>query len=102
MLFAGVEYGKACFCGNSTPTQPPTVCPTREMPCSGNASQQCGGSCLMHVHKSVCKKNPIDPKTTAEKCYPAWDDMVASAERLMNNVLAMVSTTGTLGTVQNL
>ena len=102
MLYAGVEFGKACFCGTTAPTQPGIACPAAEMPCSGDASEGCGGNCLIHIRKSVCRKSPFDPKAMAEKCYPAWDDMVATAERMMNHILAMVSTTGTLGTVQNL
>ncbi|ORX34643.1 glycosyl hydrolase family 71-domain-containing protein [Kockovaella imperatae] len=41
--FAGVEYGAQCFCGNSVPTAityNDTLC---SMPCTGDATEMCGG-----------------------------------------------------------
>ena len=52
-VFAGVQAGSQCFCGNanisSTWEAPASEC---DMPCSGNSKQICGGSMRMNVFET--------------------------------------------------
>jgi len=52
-VFAGVQAGSQCFCGNanisSTWEAPASEC---NMPCSGNSKQICGGSMRMNVFET--------------------------------------------------
>lgn len=52
-LYAGVEYGEECYCGNTiqnsnTPTSP-SAC---NMPCTGNKTELCGGSNAINLYKA--------------------------------------------------
>ncbi|KAK3105890.1 hypothetical protein FSP39_007994 [Pinctada imbricata] len=50
--YAGVEYGKECFCGNlmkNYPLRPDSEC---DMACSGNRYQKCGGSWRISVYRT--------------------------------------------------
>ena len=51
----GVEYGKQCFCGNAVinggvQASASTASSQCHMPCSGNASESCGGPALMEIY----------------------------------------------------
>ncbi|GAP87409.2 putative glycoside hydrolase family 3 protein [Rosellinia necatrix] len=50
--YAGVEYGRECYCGSavrqSAVLQDPSAC---TMQCSGDPSQTCGGYYLIDIHK---------------------------------------------------
>lgn len=48
-VYAGVEYGNECWCGN---TMPPTSAPATDcnMACKGNAAETCGGSARFNVY----------------------------------------------------
>ncbi|KAI9279502.1 pectate lyase superfamily protein-domain-containing protein [Umbelopsis sp. AD052] len=50
-IYAGVEYGNECWCGN---TMPPTSAPASDcnMPCKGNAAETCGAGSRFNVYKS--------------------------------------------------
>lgn len=50
---AGVEYGEECFCGN-TPPLTSTIVDQDECdePCTGDATQMCGGSWNMNVYQT--------------------------------------------------
>jgi hypothetical protein len=54
---AGVEDGAQCFCGNSTAAaaQAGSGC---DMPCSGNATQKCGGRSRVNVLAFHCSGTP--------------------------------------------
>ncbi|VVC31413.1 Hypothetical protein CINCED_3A008702 [Cinara cedri] len=56
-VYAGVEYGTECFCGNETPEWssklPDTFC---DMQCPGNQSQICGGHYTINVFKTGVSK----------------------------------------------
>jgi hypothetical protein len=46
--YYGVEYGRECYCGNSFPSQTP-FSQSCDMPCSGDAAQNCGGSNALKI-----------------------------------------------------
>ncbi|XP_050427984.1 xylosyltransferase oxt isoform X2 [Adelges cooleyi] len=56
-VYAGVEYGTECFCGNELPEWdlklPDTFC---DMKCPGNQSQICGGHYTINVFKTGASK----------------------------------------------
>ena len=47
-IYAGVQYSRQCFCGNTVPKQmmPIAQC---DMNCIGDESQICGGSWAMNI-----------------------------------------------------
>merc|ERR1712215_250226 len=51
--YAGVEYGEECFCGNTPPLMS-TIVGQEECddPCTGDATQMCGGSWNMNVYQT--------------------------------------------------
>lgn len=54
--YAGLEYGKQCFCGDSIPSGRAPQASTLgscNMPCAGNSSQICGGGSQISLYK-VC------------------------------------------------
>ncbi|KAJ7159926.1 WSC domain-containing protein [Mycena crocata] len=58
-LYAAVEYGKECYCGdtlkpNSIPTSPSDC----NMPCTGNSAQSCGGPDRLQVYLNAQKDGP--------------------------------------------
>lgn len=59
---AGVEFGVACFCGNTTPTSgelPVSACAA--MPCAGAPSERCGDADVVSVYSSSCPPLPGVP-----------------------------------------
>lgn len=105
MSFAGVEFGGACFCSKSQPDPDGSkkiACPSPEMPCKGNATEGCGGNCILHAYTFACTPVPrARQQALVRKCLPLWDQMVALGESTSNYILATVATTGTMGTIQN-
>ncbi|KAF2153926.1 putative WSC domain protein, partial [Myriangium duriaei CBS 260.36] len=52
--YAGLEYGKQCFCGNSVATDrlpQASQLGACNMPCAGNSSQVCGGGSQLSLYK---------------------------------------------------
>jgi len=51
--YAGVEFGEECFCGNTPPLMS-TIVGQEECndPCTGDATQMCGGSWNMNVYQT--------------------------------------------------
>ena len=50
--YAGVEYGKECYCGNNinpSVSKPSSEC---NVSCEGDSSQMCGGSCRIQIYKN--------------------------------------------------
>ncbi|KAH8981871.1 carbohydrate-binding WSC [Lactarius akahatsu] len=44
-VFAGLENGEDCYCGNDTPKNLEAVSPDNcNVKCTGNSSESCGGS----------------------------------------------------------
>ncbi|XP_054261821.1 uncharacterized protein LOC128985882 [Macrosteles quadrilineatus] len=61
-MFAGVEYQKECFCGNSRPNStldvPDSEC---ESVCTGDPSQTCGGGWRVEAYRTGFGSNSEDP-----------------------------------------
>ena len=54
-VYAGVQNGNECWCGNIKPTTPADVQSECSKPCSGDNSQKCGGKSLINmILKQVC------------------------------------------------
>jgi len=54
-IYAGLEYGGQCFCGNSFPSSrlpSKKILGTCNMPCNGNPKQMCGGSNQLNLYKA--------------------------------------------------
>lgn len=54
-VFAGVQNGPQCFCGNMFPKDPPHPKVSEDdcnTPCRGNPSQMCGGFWRMNVYET--------------------------------------------------
>ena len=56
-IYAGVQAGGQCFCGNATPTStaPQSAC---NRPCGGDTSQMCGGSWKMNIYQNRALAQP--------------------------------------------
>ncbi len=64
--YAGVQYGKQCFCGDSYGKYgTATDC---NMTCSGNSTETCGGSYANSVYKIAATTTP-PPSTASLGCY---------------------------------
>ena len=50
--YAGVQYSRQCFCGDTAPTITATNC---DMKCVGNRDQICGGFWAMNVYSTSTK-----------------------------------------------
>ena len=48
--YAGVQYSKQCFCGNTAPSIAAKNC---NMACAGNKKQTCGGDWAMNVYSTL-------------------------------------------------
>ena len=48
-VYAGVQNGNECWCGNIKPTTPADVQSECSKPCSGDNSQKCGGKRLVNL-----------------------------------------------------
>ena len=54
-VYAGVQNGNECWCGDIKPTTPADVQSECSKPCSGDNSQKCGGKSLINmILKQVC------------------------------------------------
>ncbi|XP_050534829.1 xylosyltransferase oxt isoform X2 [Daktulosphaira vitifoliae] len=71
-VYAGVEYGSECFCGNESPDWdlklPDSLC---DMQCPGNLSQKCGGHYTMNIFKTGASRfiaqTASEPLTSLEQ-----------------------------------
>ncbi|KAK3387810.1 hypothetical protein B0H63DRAFT_470957 [Podospora didyma] len=58
-LFAGVEWGSECFCGQTLPAdRQPSPANKCIKPCSGDAGQTCGGDRAMSLYKACSQGQP--------------------------------------------
>ena len=48
-VYAGVQNGNECWCGDLKPTTPADVQSECSKPCSGDNSQKCGGKRLVNI-----------------------------------------------------
>ncbi|CAA7261980.1 unnamed protein product [Cyclocybe aegerita] len=71
--YAGVEYSRECYCGNSLTdngatgtTIPSSNC---QSTCAGDASQKCGGSWSMNVYSKSTSTPPSASSWTSAGCY---------------------------------
>lgn len=73
--YAGVQYGKECFCGDAAPPDSARVDATAcNYTCSGHPGEQCGGYLTMNVFQT----NVTDSKTVPGK--PVGPDIPAAGE----------------------
>jgi len=82
-LFAGVQYGHECWCGNDAPPEDKIVdMADCDYSCSGDSSQTCGGYWRMNVYRIVdcqlentyLKGKPIENGESEIKNIPSWYD----------------------------
>jgi hypothetical protein len=72
MAWAGVEYGKECYCSNSiaaniaSPANDP-VSGGCNMPCAGNNTQFCGGSSRLSVYQASVQIKVVSTSQKASK-----------------------------------
>jgi hypothetical protein len=68
---AGTEYSAECYCGIGLPAQPASDPATCNMPCSGDATEACGGSNLLTVYtdSSYPVVNPGPAGWKSLECY---------------------------------
>jgi hypothetical protein len=66
--YAGVQYGKQCFCGNTYGKYgTSTSC---NMTCSGDSAETCGGSYANSIYKVAAATTPPPPSSSASLgCY---------------------------------
>ena len=77
-LYAGVQYGVECFCGNERPLENSNVEESRcNKFCPGNSDAKCGGYLTMNVYQTG---------VIPFKAEPARDDEDSKAEALRNPV----------------
>lgn len=57
--FAGLEFGRECWCGNTlNPASKQVDQSSCSLPCSGNASDTCGGKLTLDVYAGLTPKSP--------------------------------------------
>eukprot|EP01064_Diplonema_japonicum_P024550 TRINITY_DN3514_c0_g1_i1.p1 TRINITY_DN3514_c0_g1~~TRINITY_DN3514_c0_g1_i1.p1 ORF type:complete len:666 (+),score=165.37 TRINITY_DN3514_c0_g1_i1:68-1999(+) len=61
--YAGVEYGKECWCGSSVEGSKKTVSTDCNVPCTGDDTEMCGGGHRMNLYSLVAK----DPQQTPSR-----------------------------------
>ena len=77
-LYAGVQYGVECFCGNERPSVNSDVDASKcNKFCPGDSDAKCGGYLTMNVYQTG---------VIPFKSEPARDDEVSKAEALRNPV----------------
>ncbi|KAF4569998.1 hypothetical protein EYR40_008982 [Pleurotus pulmonarius] len=71
--YAGAEYGAECFCGNELAAGAAADVADCNMPCSGDATQFCGGPNRMNLFVSdgTPPPDPEDPEEPPEPAGPA-------------------------------
>ena len=97
-LFAGLEFGAQCFCGNKSPLK---SAPMREchLPCTGNVTQVCGGHWRINIYSISPEFVPttapmtIDPTTAPMTTEPTTapithsnTTVIASTTKSANNI----------------
>lgn len=62
--YAGLRYGKSCFCDNTVKTVPSNdnLC---NIPCTGNSTQTCGGNDRINIYQQVI----LTPQYISLGCY---------------------------------
>ncbi|WWC92056.1 uncharacterized protein L201_007010 [Kwoniella dendrophila CBS 6074] len=100
-LFAGVEYGQECWCGNSLSS---TVAPETDcnMVCAGDIWSTCGGSSRINIYKSAKapasgKPTPVDPSTLPS----GWSEVGCMVDDQSNRALNGGSSTSSTNTVNS-
>ncbi|WVF70056.1 hypothetical protein IAT40_004843 [Kwoniella sp. CBS 6097] len=98
--YAGVEFGKECWCGKSATlkTADPSTC---NVACPGDIYSKCGGSSRMNVYRS-----PSAPTTTvAPSAFPTaslpsdWRSLGCNVDTSDNRALNRGSTTSSNNTI---
>ena len=69
--YAGVEFGVACFCGNTLPSnQTLPISDCANMTCAGAKGEYCGGPDILSVYPSTCPSAPgLPPNLLPSKTY---------------------------------
>ncbi|KAG8829938.1 hypothetical protein FRC17_005763 [Serendipita sp. 399] len=80
--FAGVEYGKECFCGHSSPTDVATDARCK-ISCEGNGGELCGGSNGISVYRS--RAPPRKPRNL--DTYDRWSYSGCFVDSVQHRVL---------------
>ncbi|WQF76496.1 Putative carbohydrate-binding WSC [Colletotrichum destructivum] len=57
-LYAGLEYGSECFCGNTIDNGNGPAASGCDMSCAGNRADTCGGAGRMNIYQAPCKGTP--------------------------------------------
>ncbi|KAF2737108.1 WSC-domain-containing protein [Polyplosphaeria fusca] len=82
---AGTEYSTECYCGISLPAQAASDPSTCNKPCSGDATQACGGPNRLSVYTAPANSQPgVNPGPTGWKSLGCYTDSV-SARTLSRN-----------------
>ncbi|KAG6354981.1 hypothetical protein INS49_004062 [Diaporthe citri] len=74
-LYAGLEYGEECWCGNWLSTAATLVDPSRcNMNCTGDATRACGGREVLSLYNGAYNLNGVAslPRSYA----PIWDRLL--------------------------
>merc|ERR1711887_435267 len=80
-LFAGVQYGHQCFCGQDAPSMSRrTYSSECDKSCPGDKSLACGGYCRMNVYSTNigCEKSTTTTTTTFSSMAPVNPAISAS------------------------
>eukprot|EP01064_Diplonema_japonicum_P039206 TRINITY_DN977_c0_g5_i1.p1 TRINITY_DN977_c0_g5~~TRINITY_DN977_c0_g5_i1.p1 ORF type:complete len:2288 (+),score=451.00 TRINITY_DN977_c0_g5_i1:87-6950(+) len=76
--FAGLQFGRQCFCGNTLSTSTRTADSECNTPCSGMTSENCGGP-LRNWVINLEGATPSPPATVYEGCYVVSSPRVLSS-----------------------
>ncbi|KAJ0165994.1 WSC domain-containing protein [Colletotrichum tanaceti] len=57
-LYAGLEYGSECYCGNTIDNGNGPAASGCDMSCAGNRADTCGGAGRINVYQAPCKGTP--------------------------------------------
>jgi len=105
LSYAGVEFSVACFCSATVPAKSAAMaCPKKMMPCASNSSETCGASSILDAFSFTCREPEPVParKAEAQACVGNFTALVDASRKLLNALLGTVSTTGAIGSVENL
>ncbi|TDZ14852.1 WSC domain-containing protein [Colletotrichum sidae] len=57
-LFAGLEYGSECYCGNTIDNGNKPASSGCDMSCAGNRADTCGGAGRVNIYQAPCSGKP--------------------------------------------